>query len=372
MAQKTISFVRDLLALADIKVNGNRLWDIQVHNKKLYQRLIQEGSLGLGEAYLDGWWDVQQLDEFFFRVLSANLEQKIRDNWSTSLFLLSNILFNRQNKKRAFIIGQKHYDLGNDLYQAMLDPRLTYTCGYWRQARNLLEAQEAKLDLVCRKLNLQAGQSILDIGGGWGSFAKFAAEKYGVQATVITVSKQQVDLGKKLCAGLPIEFILQDYRDISGKFDHLVSLGMIEHVGYKNYRTYLEIAAQHLKDKGLFLLHTIGGNKSVKVTDPWIEKYIFPNSMLPSIKQLGQAFEGLFVMEDWQNFSADYDPTLMAWFANFDKHWPELKTKYSQRFYRLWKYYILSSAASFRARKNQLWQIVLSKSGVLGGYRSQH
>ncbi len=372
MAQKTISFVRDLLALADIKVNGNRPWDIQVHNEKLYQRLIQEGSLGLGEAYLDGWWDVQQLDEFFFRVLSANLEQKVKDNWSTSLFLLSNILFNRQSKKRAFIIGQKHYDLGNDLYQAMLDPRLTYTCGYWRQARNLLEAQEAKLDLVCRKLNLQAGQSILDIGGGWGSFAKFAAEKYGVQVTVITVSKQQVDLGKKLCAGLPIEFILQDYRDISGKFDHLVSLGMIEHVGYKNYRTYLEIAAQHLKDKGLFLLHTIGGNKSVKVTDPWIEKYIFPNSMLPSIKQLGQAFEGLFVMEDWQNFSADYDPTLMAWFANFDKHWPELKTKYSQRFYRLWKYYILSSAASFRARKNQLWQIVLSKSGVLGGYRSQH
>ena len=252
----------------------------------------------------------------------------------------------------------------------MLDKRLTYTCGYWRTANNLDEAQEAKLDLVCRKLGLKSGQSVLDIGGGWGSFAKFAAEKYGAKVTVVTVSKEQVELGQKLCAGWPVTFLLQDYREVKGKFDQIVSLGMIEHVGYKNYRTYMEVAERCLAADGLFLLHTIGGNESAKSTEPWIAKYIFPNSMLPSIKQLGQSIEGLFVMEDWENFSAYYEPTLMAWFANFDRHWPELKDKYGDRFYRLWKYYLLSCAGSFRARKNQLWQIVLSKQGVPGGYKS--
>jgi len=370
MAHKTIDLVQKLLDLADIKINGSRPWDLQVHNEGFYARVMKEGSLGLGESYVDGWWDAEQLDEFFYRVLNADLDKKIKGNWPLMLFILSNVIFNRQKKKRAFIVGQRHYDLGNDLYQAMLDPRLTYTCGYWREASNLTDAQEAKLDLVCRKLKLQPGQSVLDIGGGWGSFAKFAAEKYGAQVTVVTVSAEQVELGQKLCAGWPVKFLLQDYRDITGKFDHLVSLGMIEHVGFKNYRAYMKVAAACLSENGLFLLQTIGSNESVGTTEPWLEKYIFPNSMLPSIKQLGKACEGLFTMEDWQNFSADYDPTLMAWFANFNSHWPELQEKYGDRFYRLWKYYILSCAGSFRARKNQLWQIVLSKKGVPGGYPS--
>lgn len=370
MSNKISALVQNLLDLADIKINGRRPWDIQVHNEALYRRVMKEGSLGLGEAYVDGWWDAEKLDEFFFRVLSANLDKKIKGNWRLMFFILINFLFNRQNKNRAFIVGQRHYDLGNDLYQAMLDPRLTYTGGYWREATNLADAQEAKLDLVCRKLNLQPGQSVLDIGGGWGSFAKFAAEKYGAKVTVVTVSAAQVELGQKLCAGLPVSFLLQDYREIKGKFDHLVSLGMIEHVGFKNYRTYLKVAAACLSENGLFLLQTIGSNESVKTTDPWMEKYIFPNSMLPSIKQLGRAFEGLFTMEDWQNFSADYEPTLLAWFANFESHWLELKEKYGERFYRLWKYYLLSCAGSFRARKNQLWQLVLSPKGVPGGYHS--
>ena len=370
MSNKLKSFIENLLDLADIKINGNRPWDIQVHNDKLYSRLIKQGSLGLGEAYLNSWWDVQKLDEFFFRILKADLDQKVKNNLSFKLFILFNILFNHQTKSRSFIVGQKHYDIGNDLYQAMLDPRMTYTCGYWRQASNLNDAQEAKLDLVCRKLDLKPGQEVLDIGGGWGSFAKFAVEKYGVKVTVITVSKEQIALGEKMCQGLPVNFILQDYRDLQGKFDHIVSLGMIEHVGYKNYRTYMKVVSEHLKDNGLFLLQTIGGNESVKTTDPWIEKYIFPNSMLPSIKQLGEAFEGLFIMEDWQNFSADYDKTLMSWISNFRKHWPELEKKYGERFKRLWEYYLFSSAASFRTRKNQLWQIVLSKQGRPGGYQS--
>ena len=370
MLQKTQKVVQKILDLADIKINGNNPWDIQVKNDNLYSRVLKQGSLGLGEAYMDDWWDAKSLDEFFFRVLRADLEKEIRQDFKTLLFILKNTLFNQQKKSKAFEIGQKHYDIGNDLYLAMLDPYLAYSCGYWQGAQTLAEAQEAKLDLICRKLNLKPGDKVLDIGGGWGSFAKYAAQKYGVAVDVITVSKEQAELGEKLCAGLPVQFQLQDYRKITGLYDHIVSVGMIEHVGYKNYRTYMKIASRHLKEDGLFLLHTIGSSNSVKTTDRWIEKYIFTNSMIPSIGQIAQSIEGLFVMEDWHNFGLDYDKTLMAWYDNFEKNWLGLKEKYGERFYRMWKYYLLSCAASFRARKNQLWQIVLSKNGVIHGYKS--
>lgn len=252
----------------------------------------------------------------------------------------------------------------------MLDQRLCYSCGYWAQAKTLDEAQEAKLDLICRKLNLQPGQHILDIGCGWGGFAKFAAEKYGVKVTGITLSSNQVDLGTKLCASLPVELLLMDYREITGRYDHIVSVGMFEHVGHKNYRRYMRIAHDHLKDEGLFLLHTIGWSESVTSTDPWVAKYIFPDSMLPSIAQIGRSMEGLFVMEDWHNFGSDYDQTLMAWLENFAQAWPNLAPAYGEHFYRTWRYFLSVSAASFRVRKSQLWQIVLSKKGVGGGYRS--
>lgn len=372
-----------LLASSDIKIGGDRPGDIIVKDERFYRRVILGGSLGLGEAYLDGWWDCKQLDVFFHKVLRANLDKQIGLWWKKFFFTLANIITNYQSKTRAFVVGEKHYDIGNDLYKAMLDKHMTYTCGYWtpstgsldktqdksgQAAKTLEEAQEAKLDLICRKLNLQKGQRILDIGSGWGSFAKYAAEKYGVSVVGITISKEQMALAQKLCVGLPVEFRLQDYRDVNEKFDHIVSIGMFEHVGYKNYRTYMQVVERCLKDGGLFLLHTIGGNKSVVATDPWIDKHIFPNGMLPSIKQISGAVENLFVVEDWHNFGVDYDKTLMAWHANFNAHWPEFKDKYSERFYRMWNYYLLSCAGAFRARKNQLWQIVLSKNGVEGGY----
>jgi len=278
-------------------------------------------------------------------------------------------MVNLQTPSRAFKVGEQHYDVGNDLYAAMLDKRLVYTCGYWKAAQTLDEAQEAKLDLVCRKLGLKAGQRVLDIGCGWGSFAKFAAEKYGVHVVGVTISKEQIALGQKLCEGLPVELRFQDYRDVNEQFDHIVSLGMFEHVGIKNYRTYMEVAARCLKDDGLLLLHTIGNNTSNTAGDAWISKYIFPNSILPSAAQITKAYEDIFVMEDWHNFGAYYDLTLMAWFQNIDRAWPQLKDKYNDRFYRMWKYYLLSCAGSFRARRIQLWQIVLSKKGVPGGYQ---
>lgn len=362
-----------LLTLADIQIGGNRSWDIKIHDDRFFKRVMRGGSLSFGESYIDGWWDVEHLDQFFTKLLSAKLDKKVRIGFRHLLLILSSLCFNQQSKTKAFEVGEKHYDIGNDLYQAMLDKRLVYTCAYWQgnpNAKNLDEAQEAKLDLVCRKLRLKEGQKILDIGCGWGSFAKYAAEKYGVKVVGITISKEQAELAKKLCQGYPVEILIQDYRDVSGQFDHVVSLGMFEHVGYKNYSSFMKVVAKILKDDGLFMLHTIGGNTSVRSTDPWISKYIFANSMLPSISQIGKSIENLFTVEDWHNFGANYDPTLMAWYHNVESNWQHLKKNYDERFHRMWKYYLLSCAASFRTRNNQLWQIVLSKNGVPGGYLS--
>ncbi len=362
--------VESLFAEADIKINGTRPWDIKIKNDNFYKRALAKGSLGIGESYMDGLWEVDQLDEFFYKIFQAELSEKIKPSLGLLLNFAKAKIFNLQSKNRAFNIGKVHYDIGNDLYQIMLGGNLTYTCGYWENAKNLDEAQEAKLDLTCKKIGLKPGDKILDIGCGWGSFVKFAAERYGAQVVGITVSKNQVALGRELTKGLPIEIRLQDYRDVNEKFDHIVSLGMFEHVGYKNYRTYFKIAAKNLKDNGLFLLHTIGGNVSTYSNDPWINKYIFPNGMLPSIAQIGKAIEKLFVMEDWHNFGADYDKTLMAWKANVNTDWDKLKNNYDERFYRMWMFYLSVCAALFRSRSIQLWQIVLSKNGVPGGYKS--
>lgn len=369
MAGKSKEFAKVMLGAAGITINGNQPWDIVVHDESLYDRIMRYGSIGLGEAYVDGLWDVSRLDEFFTRILSADLDRVARKNWQTLLLSWTSAWFNQQSKTKARIVGQHHYDLGNDLFIAMLDKSLTYTCGYWQASDNLEDAQTAKLDLVCRKLDIKKNEKVLDIGCGWGSFAKYASEKYKSSVIGVTISREQVALGRKLCAGLPVKILFEDYRDIKGEYDNIVSLGMFEHVGYKNYRDYMRIVHDKLKNQGLFLLHTIGWSESVTNTDPWIEKYIFPNSMLPSIAQIGTAAEGLFVMEDWHNFGADYDKTLMAWLENFQSNWPKLADSYDERFYRMWKYFLCVSAGSFRSRKSQLWQIVFSKKGVAGGYR---
>ncbi|HAB51823.1 MAG: cyclopropane-fatty-acyl-phospholipid synthase [Ignavibacteria bacterium RIFOXYB2_FULL_35_12] len=365
------NLTENLLSLAGIEINGIKPWDIQVHDERFYKRAITEVELGLGESYMDGWWDVEKLDDMIYRIIRADLQNKVKRNLKVALQLAGFYLINMQARRRAYIIGERHYDLGNDLFQNMLDKRLNYSCAYWKGVSTLDEAQVNKLELICNKLYLKPGMKVLDIGCGWGAFGKYAAEKYNVEVVGITVSKEQVELGKELCKGLPVEIRLQDYREVNEKFDRIVSVGMIEHVGYKNYKKYFEIAKRDLKDDGLFLLHTIGEVRSTLSTDAWTHKYIFPNGMLPSIAQLGKAIEGKFVMEDWHNIGADYDKTLIAWYDNFKNSWNKIKDKYSERFYRMWEYFLLSSAGAFRARnKNQLWQIVLSKNGVLGGYNS--
>ena len=364
MSDKFKIAVEELLSLAGIEINGSHPWDIRVHNDKLYRRVLSQGSLGLGESYMDGWWDCDALDEFIDKILKADLASKVEMNWRLLWHGLRAKLFNLQSRERAYEVGEKHYNLGNDLYRAMLDKRMNYSCGYWKNASNLDEAQEAKLELICRKLGFQTGMKVLDIGCGWGSFAKYAAEKYGARVLGVTVSREQVELGNQLCRGLPVELRLQDYREVDGKYDRVISIGIMEHVGYKNYRTYMQVVDRCLKDDGIAFVHTIGRNESTTHFDPWLDKYIFPNGMLPSILQIAKAMEGLFVMEDWHNFGPDYDKTLMAWYKNFENAWPTLKDKYGDRFYRMWKYYLLTCAGAFRSRSQQLWQMVLTRPGT--------
>ena len=364
MAQRRAETIgKELLSLAGITVNGKNPYDIQVHNAGFYQRVLRDGALGLGESYMDGWWDCEALDQCITKILLAHLDDKLKGSLKLAWHVLKSKLFNLQRSGRAYQVGERHYDIGNDLYKAMLDQRMLYTCGYWKTAKNLDEAQEAKLKLVCQKVHLEPGMSVLELGCGWGTFAKYAAENYGAAVTAVTVSRQQVELGRELCQGLPVKIELKDYRDVHGIYDRVISIGILEHVGYKNYRTYMETADRCLKDDGIAFVHTIGGNVSSTTANAWTTKYIFPNGLIPSIAQIGKAMEKLFVMEDWHNFGPDYDKTLMAWQANFEQAWPELKDKYGERFYRMWRYYLLSAAASFRSRTDQLWQIVMTKPG---------
>ncbi len=364
------TFIISLLDKADIKIDGSRPWDITVHNPALYQRVLQEGSLGLGESYMDGWWDCQALDQFFYRVFRADLDAYITKNWYELYRACMLKLFNYQTRKGSLEVGKQHYDLSNEFFKAMLDARMIYSCAYWKNATTLDEAQEHKLDLICRKLQLKKGMTLLDIGCGWGGLASYAAEKYGVEVTGITISKEQYEYAQAHKGTFPVTFLLQDYRDCTATFDRVVSVGMFEHVGAKNYDTYMGMVCSCLKDEGIALIHTIGSNVSAYTPDPWINRYIFPNSILPSLVQITRAVEGRFIIEDIHNFGADYDKTLMSWYANFTRSWPTFEAQYGERFYRMWSYYLLSCAGLFRARGIQLWQVVLSKEGLTGGYES--
>jgi cyclopropane-fatty-acyl-phospholipid synthase len=361
-----------LLEAADVRFGGDRPWDIQVQETLLYDRVLRHGSLGFGESYVDGAWESQQLDETFSKILSADLERHITRVAKLQFLglFLKNLLTNRQSRRRAFQVAERHYDIGNDVYTAMLDPTMSYSCGYWKDAETLEEAQLAKLKLICDKLELRPGERLLDIGCGWGGLARFAAEGYGVEVTGITVSKEQQKLARERCDGLPVSIELTDYREIAGRFDKVVSVGMFEHVGPKNYPAYFAVVDRVLAPDGLFLLHTIGNYDTTHITDAWIDKYIFPNGKTPSARQIATAVEPHFVVEDWHNFGQDYDVTLMAWWNNFDAAWPHLADKYDERFYRMFKYYLNACAGYFRSRQGQLWQIVLAKRNRRAVYRS--
>ncbi len=376
--------IHEIADHAGIQINGNNPWDIQVKDERFYNRVFAQGSMGLGESYMDEWWDCEQMDEFFYRITLMR-KRNLLDNpfrylraW-TEAFLL-----NRQSRARSKKVAEIHYNLSNEMYQQMLGKSMAYTCAYWKEAKTLDEAQYAKYDLVCRKLGLKEGEEVLEMGCGWGGFARYASENYGCNLVSVNISEEQIKFARENYKGAA-EFYLCDYRDRhlynpSGKkFDKVVSIGMCEHVGVKNYKPWLRLVAEQLKDHGLFLLHSIGSDRYDVEVDPWINRYIFPNSAIPSPKSLGNAIDNVLVLEDWHDFGVDYHTTLMAWFENFHNDWQksskipdylELRGMSRTMFYRMWKYYLMSVAGGFRSRYISLWQLVLSRKGVLGGYQT--
>jgi len=371
LRQRYRNRIETLLAAGDIRIEGDRPWDVRVLNNRVYERIVADGMLGVGECYMEGWWECDQLDEMIARAFRAGFHQQTRPI-KYFLFILHAQLRNLQSKARAQQVGRQHYDLGQDIYRAMLDRRMIYSCGYWRKAETLDEAQEHKLDLIARKLQLEPGMRVLDIGCGWGGALHYLTERYGITGVGITISRSQQTAATELCRDMPIDIRLQDYRDIDETFDRILSVGMFEHVGNKNYQTYMQAVRRCLHPEGLFLLHTIGGKFSAARTDPWLTRYIFPNGMLPSPAQITTAAEGTLNIEDWHNFPDDYARTLMCWYQNFEQAWDSLSDRYDERFFRMWRYYLLACAGGFRAGGNQLWQIVFSKDGVAGGYSADH
>lgn len=371
-------FMANLLSEAGVHVDGGAPWDLRVKDERLFREVLLKKNLGLGEGYMLGWWDCERVDELICRILRSGTADRVRGCWRIIMRILPSLVFNLQSLSRSKIVAKRHYDLGNDLFQAFLDPYLQYSCAYFKDmptepgpldqtaeevGRDLERAQRAKMRLICEKLELKSGETLLDIGCGWGGLARFAAEEYGCSVTGVNISRQQIDFARNFCRGLDVEIRDLDYRLLHGAYDKIVSVGMFEHVGYKNYQAFMNTAAHNLKTDGLFLLHTIGSNVTSPEIDPWISTYIFPNGVLPSIAQVSRSAEPWFVVEDLHNFGPDYDRTLMSWLRKFRQAWPELRERYGDRFGRMWEYYLQSCAGCFRARDIQLWQFVFSKIG---------
>ncbi|MEL7158755.1 MAG: class I SAM-dependent methyltransferase, partial [Actinomycetota bacterium] len=222
-------------------------------------------------------------------------------------------------------------------------------------------AQEAKLELICAKLHLEPGMRVLDIGCGWGGLAQYAAERHGVHVTGISPAAEQVKVAAERCMGLDVDIQQTDFRNVKGTYDRIVSVGMLEHVGPRNYKAFFDVNAELLADDGMILHHTIGSNITKDYTDPWFDKYIFPGGVIPSMEHIGKASRQKWALEDVHNFGPDYDTTLMAWHDNISGRWDEIP-HYDETFRRTWDYYLLASAASFRTRQLQLWQLVFRRA----------
>ena len=358
--------VEEMLAEAGVAINGPRAWDIRVHNPALFKRILQEGSLGFGESYMDGWWECERLDMLFTRILQAGVDERLPKSLSDIARVAYARLFNRQS--RALAGGQRalrHRQRPVPGDARSLHAILLRLLERGADARASAAGQAAD-DL--RKTAAEAGHDAAGYRLRLGRVGAVCGAKLRRLGARRDHFRRAAEAGAGTLRGLDVEILLQDYRDLDRQFDRIVSVGMFEHVGPKNYETYFSVAARNLKPDGLFLLHTIGSNQTDLNVDAWIDKYIF-NGCLPSVRHIAEASEGRFVMEDWHNFGADYDRTLMAWLENFKRAWPQLAGGYSERFERMFTYYLNACAGAFRSRNIQLWQVLFSPAGVEGGVR---
>lgn len=360
--------VESLFGRAGIELGGNRPWDVHVHDERFFERLLAQGSLGFGDSYVEGWWDCDRVDELICRVLERDLEDEVGTDWRIHVQLLKAKLTNLQRPSRAADVAS-HYDAGNAFFERVLGPTMVYSCAYWRRAEDLDAAQTAKLELIAQKLDLQPGDHVLELGCGWGSLAAHLARTRGCRVTAVTISEPQATYARERCKGLPVDVVCCDYRDAEvahrGPYHKLSCVGMLEHIGRKNYASFMQRCADLVVPGGLILLQTIGTAVTTDATDPWIERRIFPGSVLPSPVDLTTSTEGKLLLEDWHAFSADYDRTLMAWHANFTAYDRSGELHRDAPFKRTWSYYLQSFAGCFRTHRTiQLWQLVLSRPGT--------
>lgn len=350
-----------------MQLNGPGPCDPQILDPRAVWKVLLHGSLGAGEAYMDGWWDVADLQGMMAYLMESGKSDKFSQLWHVHR-VIRRSLMNLQSHARAHIVAKAHYDIHDGLYRRMLDSSMTYTCGYWPHAHTLEEAQRAKLDLVCRKLGLKPGDRVLDIGCGFGSFAFHAATYYGASVVGVSLSEGQSRVARERCAGLPIEIRIQDYRHVDdGPFDHIASIGMFEAVGSKNFKTFMRQVRKLLKPGGRCVLHTIGTDLPYPSQDAWYDKYIFPNGELPSFSSIEAASHALLRRLDFHEFDTmDYPRTLRIWYDNFVAAWPDIQKlhiRFDDRFFRMWEYYLLVVAAAFQVRRMLLWQFVFCRQG---------
>jgi len=373
LSNLTNSGVREFLGRV-ATVDGLNQWDPQVRDDDFFGMVAGDGMLGLGNAYVKGYWECEDLFEFFCRAIRGGLLEFMADSPVMKALMTAYRTTNRQSQTQAKKNVVAHYDRGNDLFEAFLGKTMAYTCAVWdnpldlEEGETLDEAQERKLDRICQKLHLESGMRVLDIGCGWGPFMRYVAGHFEVEVVGITLSAEQIAYiekrngGFKHSGSLPIKAVLADFRTFdAGKFDRVLSIGMFEHVGRKNHEEYFKAVDRCLESDGLSLIHCFGkSDPRVPLIDPWTEKHIFPGMELPTVVDITTAMEGAFNLLDLEEMGQHYPKTLLAWSANFDCNWEQI-SHYGEEFRRMWRYYLLSCAAVFHVRKVLLWQVVFAR-----------
>ena len=351
----------------NITINGNNPQDIIVTNNKFYNMALTNGELGVSESYMYGYWYSNDLYSTIYQLCSNYKSISYYDfNINDVLSILSRKIFNQQTISRALVDVQSHYDIGNDLYTRMLDKNMQYTCGFWQDTNDLDTAQLQKMKIIGQKLNLKPGDTLLDIGCGWGYLINYLSKEYNVKGLGITLSEEQLSYAKnEFKNNENVDYKLMDYRNIpkNMKFNKIVSFGMLEHVGVKNYNDYFNIVYDHLENNGLALIHTIGRQSNItnaQATSDFIDKYIFPGSYIPCWEELSPIVSRKFFIHDWHNFGQYYNKTLLAWHKIINSKWNEIPN-YNEEFKKMWNFYLISSAVSFELCHLKLWQILISK-----------
>jgi cyclopropane-fatty-acyl-phospholipid synthase len=353
--------VAAVLRTAGIHLGGDQPWDVQVTDPRFYSSVLLRGSLGFGESYMRGWWHVEDLEEVAYRLSRAGLHWVARALPPHLVALAAASFSNRQTRTDSVNLVDRHYNLGNDLFRGFLGRSMVYSCAYFDDTESLDRAQELKLDLICRRLGLKAGERLLDIGGGWGEFARHAALHYGCHVTSINIADEQIRHARERCAGLPVEIVKCDYRDLRGSFDKVAVIAMLTHVGHSNYRRFMTIVHDCLATGGRVLVETLGSRISKVNCEPWTNRYIFPGGVVPSLRQIDRAADGLLARTEVTEFGHHYVPTLRSWNANLHASWPQLAGRYPETTRLMLGYFFLTVAGAFRAGHLKYWHVQLQK-----------